>query len=212
MLAAADNIKLRLGSVNGVGEQKGVDARIITDMASLSRVKAISDAVLLTGDEDLRIGIELAQEHGVRVHLLIIQGTSVATSLRYEADTVTEVSAEEIRPLLRIATPPHAPEADPLQVSQPVPAALTADMPCRPEPTDTLSETVDIYLHGLNETARQSLAEAITVSGSRIPAEHDGRVLASARSALGRDLDSQERTLLRDALRDAVLGATNSGV
>jgi hypothetical protein len=35
LLAASDNVKLRLGIVNTFGEQKGVDAKIVTDLADL---------------------------------------------------------------------------------------------------------------------------------------------------------------------------------
>lgn len=70
ILAHLEGVKLRLGFVNSVGEQKGVDSLIITDMITLARNRAISDAVLLSGDEDLRVGVQQAQEFGVRVHLL----------------------------------------------------------------------------------------------------------------------------------------------
>lgn len=47
-LAAADNLKVRLGTVSG-GRQKGVDSLIVTDLIELARNHAISDAVLLSG-------------------------------------------------------------------------------------------------------------------------------------------------------------------
>jgi uncharacterized LabA/DUF88 family protein len=33
ILASSDNVKLRLGAINGFGQQKGVDGKIITDLA-----------------------------------------------------------------------------------------------------------------------------------------------------------------------------------
>ena len=69
-LANTDNVKLRLGVVNPYGWQKGVDSLIITDLVELARSHAISDAVLLSGDEDVRIGVQIAQSFGVRVHLI----------------------------------------------------------------------------------------------------------------------------------------------
>jgi len=93
LLAAAPNVKLRLGVVNCHGEQKGVDARIITDLVALARDRAMADAVLVGGDEDLRIGIELAQERGVRVHLLSVANANASINLRREADTVSELIA-----------------------------------------------------------------------------------------------------------------------
>ena len=69
-IAHLDDVKLRLGFINSHGQQKGVDSLIVTDLIELGRLKSISDALLLSGDEDVRIGVQIAQNHGVRVHLL----------------------------------------------------------------------------------------------------------------------------------------------
>src|SRR5271169_5902877 len=42
-LAHLQDVKVRLGFVNSVGEQKGVDSLIVTDMITLARNRAISD-------------------------------------------------------------------------------------------------------------------------------------------------------------------------
>jgi uncharacterized LabA/DUF88 family protein len=80
-LAHLDNVKVRLGFVNSVGEQKGVDSLIVTDMIALARNRAVSDAVLVSGDEDLRVGVQQAQEFGVRVHLVGIKPSGGNQSL-----------------------------------------------------------------------------------------------------------------------------------
>jgi hypothetical protein len=54
-LARQDNIKIRLGFINSIGQQKGVDSLIVTDLVDLARNRAMSDAILLSGDEDVRI-------------------------------------------------------------------------------------------------------------------------------------------------------------
>ena len=46
-------VKLRLGNLNARGQQKGVDAQIRADMEALARHRAITDAVLIAGDEDM---------------------------------------------------------------------------------------------------------------------------------------------------------------
>jgi uncharacterized LabA/DUF88 family protein len=69
-LAHMDYVKLRLGFVTGRGQQKGVDSLIVTDLIDLARNRAINDAVVLSGDEDIRIGVQIAQSFGVRVHLI----------------------------------------------------------------------------------------------------------------------------------------------
>ena len=70
VLANLDDVKLRLGFVNSSGQQKGVDSLIVTDLIELARLKSVSDAILLSGDEDVRVGVQIAQNYGVRVHLL----------------------------------------------------------------------------------------------------------------------------------------------
>jgi uncharacterized LabA/DUF88 family protein len=91
-LAHTDYIKLRLGQMNSQGQQKGVDSLIITDLIELGRNRAITDALLLSGDEDVRVGVQIAQTLGVRVHLLGIAPSrgSQSVLLLQEADTTTE--------------------------------------------------------------------------------------------------------------------------
>jgi uncharacterized LabA/DUF88 family protein len=102
-LAHLNDVKVRLGFVNSVGEQKGVDSLIVTDMIALARNRAISDAVLVSGDEDLRVGVQQAQEFGVRVHLVGIKPSRGSQSLflLQEADTTHEWSTDEISMFLK---------------------------------------------------------------------------------------------------------------
>lgn len=103
-LAYADNVKLRLGVVNTFGQQKGVDSLIVTDLVELARNHAISDAVLLSGDEDMRIGVQIAQSYGVRVHLIGIGAgqESQSRTLMQEADTRTEWSKDDVNDILML--------------------------------------------------------------------------------------------------------------
>ena len=59
-LAGQANVKVRLGFVNSQGQQKGVDSLIVTDMITLARNQAMAECVLLSGDEDLRVGVQQA--------------------------------------------------------------------------------------------------------------------------------------------------------
>lgn len=94
----SDDVKLRLDTVSPFGQQKGVDSLIVTDLVELACNQAISDALLPPGDEDVRIGVQIAQSFGVRVHLVGIEskGGNQARTLRQEADTTTVWSREEI--------------------------------------------------------------------------------------------------------------------
>lgn len=190
LLAGTDLVKLRGGIVNGVGQQKGVDAKIVTDMAELARNRAISDAVLIGADEDLRIGVELAQELGVKVHLVTIPSTSISVRLKQEADTTSEIGLPEMRTFLSInpsiaPAAPVAPGATPALVAGPV------DYPA----------VVAAYLQGLTATERGDLITALQAPNASVPREHDSRLLARARDSVSRQLESVESAALRREFR-----------
>jgi hypothetical protein len=94
-------VKLRLGNLNARGQQKGVDAQIRADMEALARHRAITDSVLIAGDEDMVPAVEAAQAFGVRVHLWGIEppyGTNQAERLVWESDTVDVLDGSFLRP------------------------------------------------------------------------------------------------------------------
>ena len=104
-LARSDGFKLRFGVVNSFGQQKGIDSRIVMDLVELARNGAITDAMLLSGDEDVRVGVELAQSFGVRVHLLGIEPSrsNQADSLIQESDTTGEWNKGDVNEVLRLS-------------------------------------------------------------------------------------------------------------
>jgi uncharacterized LabA/DUF88 family protein len=130
-LAFKPRVKVRLGFVNTAGQQKGVDSLIVTDMITLARNRVMCDAVLLSGDEDLRVGVQQAQEFGVRVHLLGLCPSRGSQSLflLQEADTTHEWNKKDIaaflshnqRPLKSDPVPP--PTASPPTTANPPPAS-----------------------------------------------------------------------------------------
>jgi uncharacterized LabA/DUF88 family protein len=94
-------VKLRLGNLNAQGQQKGVDAQLRADLEALARHRAVTDAVLLAGDEDMLPAVEAAQRYGVRVHLWGVEpthGSNQAEWLVWESDTVEVLPAEFLRP------------------------------------------------------------------------------------------------------------------
>jgi uncharacterized LabA/DUF88 family protein len=101
-LAYRPNVKLRLGLVNERGQQEGVDQLIARDLVTLARNRAMTDALLLSGDDDLRSALEEAQELGVRVHLLGIAPAreNQAATLMQAADGLRELSEAEVRRFL----------------------------------------------------------------------------------------------------------------
>jgi uncharacterized LabA/DUF88 family protein len=124
-------VKLRLGNLNARGQQKGVDAQIRADMEALARHRAITDAILVAGDEDMVPAVEAAQAYGVRVHLWGVEppyGTNQAERLVWESDTVEVLERSFVEPYFtRQLTPePPAPSLVPdpalVRPGQPVPA------------------------------------------------------------------------------------------
>jgi uncharacterized LabA/DUF88 family protein len=108
-------VKLRLGNLNARGQQKGVDAQIRADMEALARHRAITDAILVAGDEDMVPAVEAAQAYGVRVHLWGVEppyGTNQAERLVWESDTVDVLERSFVEPFFtRQLTPEPAPAA-----------------------------------------------------------------------------------------------------
>ncbi|HEY1705878.1 MAG TPA: NYN domain-containing protein [Trebonia sp.] len=134
-------VKLRLGNLNARGQQKGVDAQIRADMEALARHRAITDTVLIAGDEDMVPAVEAAQAYGVRVHLWGIEppyGTNQAERLVWESDTVDVLDAGSLRPYFtRNPVAAEAPRPD-IQANVPSPSQLFGEKhPTRPMPIQT---------------------------------------------------------------------------
>src|SRR5712691_7633465 len=113
-------VKLRLGNLNARGQQKGVDAQIRADMEALARHRAITDSVLIAGDEDMVPAVEAAQAFGVRVHLWGVEppyGTNQAERLVWESDTVQVLERSFVEPYFS-----RTPVAEPAQGPGAVPA------------------------------------------------------------------------------------------
>jgi uncharacterized LabA/DUF88 family protein len=114
-------VKLRLGNLNARGQQKGVDAQIRADMEALARHRAITDAILVAGDEDLVPAVEAAQAFGVRVHLWGIEppyGTNQAERLVWESDTVEVLERSFVEPYFTRQLAPETAGAPPARAGQ----------------------------------------------------------------------------------------------
>ncbi len=102
-IAELPDVKVRLGNLNASRQQKGVDSLIRTDLESLARHRAISDAVLIGGDEDLVSAVEAAQGYGARVHLWGIEavdGRNQADPLLWEVDSQRTFDLDFCRPYI----------------------------------------------------------------------------------------------------------------
>ena len=202
-LADQADVKVRLGFVNPRGEQKGVDSLVVTDMLTLARNGAMAECVLLSGDEDLRVGVQQAQEFGVRVHLLGIRPArgSQSTFLLQEADSTHEWTAEELgafldcRPAI-VVSPAQAAGGPGTPVSDGTsPDTLPSGARLRAVAQQIAGEVVQAEI--------PSLAQQIRLTGQR-PPQIDGRLLALSRVALGHDLNTSEKAEVRAAFLDCL--------
>lgn len=208
-LADQANVKVRLGFVNSAGQQKGVDSLIVTDMITLARNRAMAECVLLSGDEDIRVGVQQAQEYGARVHLLGIKPARGSQSqfLIQEADSTHEWTSEDLHAFLTCNPAAVGSEVDPEDDSSARRGQARAFLaPSRSRQPD------DVQI--LHQVARQvardvpfgdvpSLVQQIRATNRR-PQEVDGRLLAMSRTALGQDLSAQKcevRAAFLEALR-----------
>ena len=189
-LATTDNVKVRLGTVSG-GRQKGVDSLIVTDLIELARNHAISDAVLLSGDEDVRIGVQIAQSFGVRVHLIGIEPSRGNQSdlLREEADTNRELSRTDVGAFLSIRVELERGAEDQADLHQ-------DSVEVTPSNTDELlQQTAAQLVQTVGEDQLPWLADQLLIQQQWIPGEYDSRLLGTSRGTLGRDLTQTERDL-----------------
>ena len=137
VIAQMARVKLRLGNLNARGQQKGVDAQIRADMEALARHRAITDAVLVAGDEDMVPAVEAAQAYGVRVHLWGVEppfGTNQAERLVWESDTVEVLDRAFLEPYFSRVPEPVTPVATAATASAVTAAAAEAAAAGVPSP------------------------------------------------------------------------------
>lgn len=195
-LAHLANTKVRLGFVNSHGEQKGVDSLIVTDMIALARNRAICDAVLLSGDEDLRVGVQQAQEFGVRVHLIGIKPSRGSQSLflLQESDTTHEWGPEQISTFMtcKAIVVPGNTKPVPTSVA-PIVVEATASTTVPP-----LDEVAGRIAMTLDATELPTLLEAFDGT-KQLPRDIDRLLLTGGRIELNRDLEPSEKRQIRDS-------------
>ena len=200
-LAVTDNVKVRLGTMSG-GRQKGVDSLVVTDLIELARNGAISDAVLLSGDEDLRVGVQIAQSFGVRVHLVGIEPSrgNQSNFLREESDTTREFLKADVEQFLSVRTRPDEESYDQSQEIDHTNIAADSQVDTRA----MLQQIASDVALALQEDQLSYVADELAAGPRWVPSEYDSRLLGMSRGSLGRDLTQPERDIVRAAFREAV--------
>ncbi|MCS0634418.1 NYN domain-containing protein [Streptomyces sp. LP05-1] len=185
-VAALPDVKVRLGNLNANNQQKGVDSLIRSDLETLARHRAISDAALVGGDEDLVSAVEAAQAYGTRVHLWGVEaaeGSNQAEPLRWEADSTRVFDLDFCRPYV---------------TRRPV---TTYENEGEPPPSRDEVRFVGARIGAEWLTARgpQAMAELLT-GHPYLPGAVDQDLLIEAERMLGRSL--RGHPVQRRALRD----------
>jgi uncharacterized LabA/DUF88 family protein len=201
-LAHTDHIKLRLGFMNSQKQQKGVDSLIVTDLIELARNHAMTDAVLLSGDEDVRIGVQIAQSFGVRIHLLGIKPCRGSQSLQLmqEADTTSEWDNQVIGKFLAVPANIISPasQAPAGTNAKPLPSKAT---PSRlPQADQLVTKQFAAVAEALLASLDSSDVDAISffwASQKGLPPGIDGKLLARCRDEIKRPLEPHEKRSVR---------------
>ena len=186
-IADLPNVKLRLGRLNKRNQQKGVDALIYHDLMNLARERAISDAFLLSGDEDLREGVRAAQELGIRVTLMGIPTPSGSRNqsrdLAREADEVILLARGDLSGFIE-----RWPETSGV--------AAACD-----DPNAAVSEAAADYAEKWLGRATDEELVSLLQSRPTIPKPLDADLLRAVESSSGESL--RERDPLRRAARQS---------
>jgi NYN domain len=116
-LADVPGIKLRVAKIRP-GRREGVETEIHRDLTTLARNSAISDALVVSAEEDLAQVIADVQDLGMRVtlvHIAVDGNWTISRALRQESDEIIEVGGEQLRPYVELiagAEPAHPDEED----------------------------------------------------------------------------------------------------
>ena len=113
-LADLPGVKLRLAKMRP-GRREGVEGEIHRDLTTLARNKAVSDAMVVSAEEDLAQVIADVQDMGMRVTLLHIASdgnAEIPRALRQECDDIVQISASQLRPYAELISGAEPPRRD----------------------------------------------------------------------------------------------------
>jgi hypothetical protein len=187
------------------------------DLVELARNRAVGDVMLVSGDEDVRIGVQLAQSFGVRSTYLVGIKPSAgnqSVELRQEADTCTELDLAVLKKIISMrpmaaatlavnkmpvaAAPKSAPSPAPATVPI-APGAIVN--PSATVPTNSWEEVVNATLSEMTPAEIKGTVAYMATNSNNVPNELDGKVLARCKSKLGQYLDDESRKKVRKYLR-----------
>jgi uncharacterized LabA/DUF88 family protein len=103
-LADMPGVKLRLAKMRP-GRREGVETEIHRDLTTLARNGSVSEALLVSAEEDLSQVIADVQDLGMRVtmiHITVDGNWTISRSLRQECDDIIEISGAHLRPYVEL--------------------------------------------------------------------------------------------------------------
>lgn len=179
-IGALMSVKLRVGRINGQGQQKGVDTLIVRDLMVLSQERSINYAIVLSGDEDLREGIEYAQDRGVIVYVVGIRGSggmSQSGELVREADQALELDSSCLKNLSVLPPAENQGEVLPLKV---------------PTDVETVAETALAFVSEWKSQVDADVIESAEADRPSVPRALDASLLQAVAKRLGRSIRHDE--------------------
>jgi uncharacterized LabA/DUF88 family protein len=205
-----DDVQLRTGTINGQGQQKGVDSKIVIDLIELASNHAICDAVVVTGDGDLAIGIELSQRRGIRVAVLGVEDLNIGVThsqspeVTNVADRVIRIGSPDLSPFLSYSPKPVSAQNAPKQAlvpsaaaSVPTPAATVTSGVSNA----TLTPQIDTAVKSFIAAQKPPFQASVMGATGAIDKAVDRSLLYHVYTTLGRALSDVEKRHARAVFR-----------
>ena len=200
----ADQI-VRVLDVTGGEPSEVAFSAMSADIARLSERKACEHLLIASDDDRLTASIDEAQLHGLNVYLLADESARHMDQLINEDPAWCRLLAQADRRVLLLAQAAKELTAQPR-------AAATPAAPQDPELVrGRLQEVVDGWWDDEPEDLREDLRDELRGSHG-IPQEVDRHMLLRVRRALDRPLSFPEKKILREMVRNKVLGITEESM
>jgi hypothetical protein len=200
----ADQI-VRVLDVTGGEPSEVAFSAMSADIARLSERKACEHLLIASDDDRLTASIDEAQLHGLNVYLLADESARHMDQLINEDPAWCRLLAQADRRVLLLAQAAKELTAQPR-------AAATPAAPQDPELVrGRLQEVVDGWWDDEPEDLREDLRDELRGSHG-IPQEVDRHMLLRVRRALDRPLSFPEKKILREMVRNKVLGVSEESM
>ncbi len=164
-------------------------------MLTLARNRAMAECILLSGDEDVRIGVQQAQEYGVRVHLVGIAHARPSQSefLKQEADSTHEWTKSDLEAFLVC-------NCEPAFDHEPMNTEISA------EDAEILREIAQHHASQLSDKKKSEVLQL--TAGEDWPRNIHRALLGHAKNKFGKFLERGEQTFLKTEFRKQLENST----